>query len=375
MKGPSYSRGSPPNYEGILAVNPGSAKSGTRENLTLTYTLGHDFREGWIEFTLPEEITATPGQDKIVIGGEERLLTETEISEAGQKVLLTDISGNKGEQVVLTLVDKAIPAPGPCFFKARADADGQGTAKPATLGTGREFAAFLAYAETDAGDVVKGFIRALKEKDVEGLKDYLAEDVVYVDHCQEGYFDLYQSKEEVAEEIAYLVEEVYDLVYDEQTFQATGENIWSVRGKANDRITRLVAALNPAAGFTGFGYTAKFFVNGKKISYIEFLYHRDDEDLFAKLTGGSVGVLIKVEKDGPVVVRACVPGMPAAKAGLRPGDIIVAIDGVMVEELRVQDYGAADISYRLLGQAGTPVTVTINRNGEIFDVEMVRTGN
>ena len=48
------------------------------------------------------------------------------------------------------------------------------------------------------------------------------------------------------------------------------------------------------------------------------------------------------------------PGSPAAEAGLRPGDRIAAIDGVVVERWE-------DLPSRLEGKAGSPVRVTVLR--------------
>ena len=367
----------PSGYEGSLAVSPGSARSDSRESLTITYTLGHEFGEGWVEFTLPGEITATPGQDKLVLGGREELLTEAEIRDGGQKVLVRGLTGKKGDELVLTLVDKMIPGPGPHFFSVRADADGEGTGKPATQGTGREFMAFLAYSELDdKGDQINGFIEAMNGGDVEEIAGFLADDVVLVDHHGDGRLVLFTSREDVADEIDNIVNFYYDQVdIDLGSLKALGDNIWSVEGRASEYSARAVASLYPDTGFTGFGCTIKFFLTDNKICYVEFLWHREDEELFEELTGGMIGVLLKEKDSGEVVLALCAPGFPAEKAGLKAGDIIVAVDGVWVEELMEEDYGLAEVRHRLLGKAGSKLKLTIDRNGEVFDVEIVRAAN
>jgi len=60
--------------------------------------------------------------------------------------------------------------------------------------------------------------------------------------------------------------------------------------------------------------------------------------------------------------------MPAEKAGLAPGDIVVAVNGIKINEM--EGYGEAGL--RMLGKVGTKVILTINRSGEIFDVEIER---
>ncbi|HET7717352.1 MAG TPA: RIP metalloprotease RseP [Bauldia sp.] len=58
------------------------------------------------------------------------------------------------------------------------------------------------------------------------------------------------------------------------------------------------------------------------------------------------------------------PGGPAAEAGLRPGDVVTAIDGRSVE-------GFADVE-RIVGLSpGRALTFTIERNGEVLEIAVV----
>lgn len=117
------------------------------------------------------------------------------------------------------------------------------------------------------------------------------------------------------------------------------------------------------------GYTSKYFVTDNKISYIEFLWNREDEILLDKLQGGSIGVLLGLNDKGEGVISVCLPGLPAEKAGLRPGDVIVAVNGINVEDM---DYGFEEAAFRIRGKAGTTVKLTINRDGKVFDVQIER---
>jgi len=65
----------------------------------------------------------------------------------------------------------------------------------------------------------------------------------------------------------------------------------------------------------------------------------------------------------PPVVGGLRPGMPAAEAGLRPRDRIVALDG---QPIRTWDEMAELISKR----PGEPITLTIERNGQRLDVKV-----
>jgi carboxyl-terminal processing protease len=74
-------------------------------------------------------------------------------------------------------------------------------------------------------------------------------------------------------------------------------------------------------------------------------------------------------KDGHVVIVAPIDGSPAQKAGLRPGDIILKVDGVDITGLPLNQ-----VVQRILGPAGTKVTLTILNpaSGGTRDVTLVR---
>jgi carboxyl-terminal processing protease len=72
-------------------------------------------------------------------------------------------------------------------------------------------------------------------------------------------------------------------------------------------------------------------------------------------------------EDGAITIVTPIEGSPAAAAGLRPGDILLAADGV---ELTGMDVGEAASLVR--GPAGTIVTLTVERDGEVFELEVVR---
>ena len=79
------------------------------------------------------------------------------------------------------------------------------------------------------------------------------------------------------------------------------------------------------------------------------------------------GIGIEVqEKDGNVVVVAPIENSPAQKAGLRSGDIILKVDGQPVKDI-------ADAVQRILGPAGTSVTLTIQTSsGVTKDITLTR---
>jgi serine protease Do len=71
-------------------------------------------------------------------------------------------------------------------------------------------------------------------------------------------------------------------------------------------------------------------------------------------------------RDGIEIVEV-VEGSPAAAAGLRPGDIVVSIDGEHVA-------GPRDIQRRMLADAiGTPTRIELVRDGTTLTIEATPT--
>ncbi len=89
-----------------------------------------------------------------------------------------------------------------------------------------------------------------------------------------------------------------------------------------------------------------------------------ETDLGGIFTG--VGIYIELEAGHPVVVQP-IPGSPAHRAGLRPGDQILAVDGQSTERMSLEEVVA-----RIRGPAGTTVRLRLRRGDRVFDVSLVR---
>jgi hypothetical protein len=90
-----------------------------------------------------------------------------------------------------------------------------------------------------------------------------------------------------------------------------------------------------------------------------------DLDLPAWRAAG-VGTQIAQVPDG-VRLDRIYPGTPAERAGLKAGDVVVALDGEDIVGIDVNDF--VDLA---VGPAGTDVTYTVLRDGEEVDVTMTR---
>ena len=102
--------------------------------------------------------------------------------------------------------------------------------------------------------------------------------------------------------------------------------------------------------------------------YTEYIPAKATEDFLVISTGeyGGIGSYIQ-ERDGKVYISEPYEGSPAAKAGLKPGDRIVMIDGVSVE-----GWHNDKVSEHLKGLPSTPIEVTVVRK---YDPDSVKTFN
>lgn len=94
-------------------------------------------------------------------------------------------------------------------------------------------------------------------------------------------------------------------------------------------------------------------------------YARFREALEGRQRFGGIGV--QVTQGPPYTVVTVFPGTPAERAGIHPGDEIVAVDDIPVRELNQTALSAA-----IRGPEGTPVTLTLVRGDQTFAITLVR---
>ncbi len=100
-----------------------------------------------------------------------------------------------------------------------------------------------------------------------------------------------------------------------------------------------------------------------------FLTASEYDEMRVNTVGSYSGVGIEVSaQDGKVVVVAPIEGSPAARAGVRAGDVILAVDGQAVTPTRLNE--TID---RMRGNVGSRVRLAIGRAGEpeplLFDLQ------
>ncbi len=103
-------------------------------------------------------------------------------------------------------------------------------------------------------------------------------------------------------------------------------------------------------------------------AHSQYLDASEYRDIRISTTGSYTGIGIEVDEDhGAVRVVTPIAGSPAARAGVRSGDQIIAVDHVAIEAGNLQKTIG-----RLRGHAGTKVTITVLRGDEAVDYEMRR---
>lgn len=104
--------------------------------------------------------------------------------------------------------------------------------------------------------------------------------------------------------------------------------------------------------------------------YTRFMNPEEFSNMQIDTSGELTGVGIQISQDEEtkeIVVVAPIEDTPAFDAGIRPKDVIVAIDGEPTEGMELNDAVS-----RIRGQVGSSVTLTIRRDEQELEVPIVR---
>ncbi len=105
--------------------------------------------------------------------------------------------------------------------------------------------------------------------------------------------------------------------------------------------------------------------------YTRFMDPRQYEALTSQTSGEVSGIGIRMEfneKTKQLTVVEAIENSPALRAGVKAGDLILAIDGKPTQQMK-----AEDASKLIRGKSGTMVTLRLGREGQpSFDVKLTR---
>ena len=112
------------------------------------------------------------------------------------------------------------------------------------------------------------------------------------------------------------------------------------------------------------------YVKGLDDKYTEYIPKSEMNDFKESIAGSFVGIgiyMIADEDNGRVIVYYPIPESPAEKAGIKPGDAIISVNGV---EYTSEDFDK--IADYIKGEIGTKVKLVIERDGKRIDFEITR---
>jgi len=98
-------------------------------------------------------------------------------------------------------------------------------------------------------------------------------------------------------------------------------------------------------------------------------YPESEVDEFKFMTTGKYGGIGSLVRGGDdyTVISEIYKGFPADLAGIKAGDLLKKVDGVSLK-----GFNTDNVSEKLKGNPGTPITLTIERNGEETDYQLKR---
>lgn len=213
---------------------------------------------------------------------------------------------------------------------------------------------------TEQEKIVKSFLQAINDKDIQKAEALLGPNMVYLEEYSDGTQDKFDNWKDIQGILTEIMDDNTRLTVDE--FQPMNSTTLVAQGKASDYVTETVGLTKALR------YTSKYTFQEGKISSMEFQRNKVDEELLIQKTKGTIGVAL-TDKDGKIFIEECLDGKSAQQAGLKVGDRIEAVDGQRISEMK---YGIKESIYRIRGEVGTQVKLTINRDGKDFDVNIIR---
>lgn len=174
-------------------------------------------------------------------------------------------------------------------------------------------------------------------------------------HLSQGKAFFEESPKEVIDEVWQLVDRTYvDAAFNQVDWEGVRteylEKDYSSREAAYEAVREMLALLDDP--------------------YTRFMDPQEYNNMRVETSGELTGVGIQIsqeEETNEIVVVSPIEDTPAAEAGLRSQDVIIAIDGEATEGMDLDDAVS-----RIRGKVGSEVTLTIRRDEEVIDFDLVR---
>lgn len=154
------------------------------------------------------------------------------------------------------------------------------------------------------------------------------------------------------------------LVGSDLPVEAEGMDAGIIQGGLAEALNR--ALERDIAGLIGFSFTRRFRLVIDLREQVLWWTPRLVEADQRVFEHSSVGVQL-VRDDSGLRITSVAGGSPAAHAGLRPGDRLIAIDGAPVQGLALEEAGL-----RLEGRPGTKVRLTLSRGSRTYERVLTR---
>ena len=205
-------------------------------------------------------------------------------------------------------------------------------------------------------DIVKAVIEASNSNDIENYLSLLADDFTFIQNPPGTRIEGKAQYEENLKASASwkhhnTVTSDYEVDGDKVscTLRETGDDL---------RIMRL-SEVNARCEYQ---------VRDGKILSLTVTVDSEDWDKIIEHSSGGIGINIKFN-DEDAVVEKLAENSPAAEAGIKPGDIISAVDGVSYSQMR-----EGELVLRIRGKIGSKVQLTLKRgdSAEAIDIEVTR---
>lgn len=101
--------------------------------------------------------------------------------------------------------------------------------------------------------------------------------------------------------------------------------------------------------------------------YAQYFTAEEYKEFERTYAGDYVGIGISVtDEDGKIVIKTVMDEGPAKEAGMQPEDVIIIVDGDKPKD-------STEAVSMITGEAGTSVTVTVDRGGEEIEFKLIRT--